>query len=158
MATAADHHYHQTSRRGLQAEARDILERLGDAHEKVLEAMSVLAALTQKVDPDREAYTKARWRLSKASRIRRTVWDEALALLSNRADAAETGILADLQKSNYELRECSGKHVSEWTSERIGLDWIGYCEASRTIRWKMMSVLRHERRHVFPMLERVGGI
>jgi hypothetical protein len=129
-----------------------------DIHGDLLQAMAEMAAVTQAPAPVQERYTGARWRLSKVSSARRALWDELYPKIYARADPQQALALAALNKSNIELRRLSSAHINRWSTAAVEADWEGYCEASRIIRWRMMSVVRHERRHVLPMLSQLSQV
>ena len=131
---------------------------LRTAHDILLKAMAEMAIATQTPLPDRQAYTAARWRLSKASRDRRAVWEKVYQYLLARVGPAEVVTLSRLAAANAELRRASTGHIGRWSGPVVDGDWVGYCEASQTIRWRMMSIVRQERSVVLPMLERIKRV
>ena len=128
---------------------------LEQAHDELLQAMAEMAAVTQSDVPVRSAYTRARWRLSVASKRRRAAWEKAKKHLITHCGQATLETLNRLAGSNEELRRASTAHIARWSAESIDADWKGYCEASRAIRWKMMSIVRHERRDILPLLNQL---
>lgn len=134
------------------------LKRMQNAHDDLLRAIADMAAITQAPSGIREQYTAARWRLSKASKARRDLWDELYPKLYGRLTGQDAAALATLDAANGHLRTQSSAHISRWSAEAIDADWSTYCEASRTIRWCIMSILRHERRYVIPVLERLSRL
>ncbi len=134
------------------------LAQMHNAHDQLLQAMSDMAAVTESPMPERGRYTQARWRLSKASTALRALWDELYPKIYRHSQGQEASALAAIDASNMELRGLSSAHIRRWSTEAIDADWPAYCEASRNIRWKMMAIVRHQRRHVIPTLHRLGQL
>lgn len=123
------------------------------AHEQLLEAMSEMAAVTNQPVFDKERLTVARWRIARASRARLELWDRVRDFLFQQIRAPKTEQLAKLIAENIEVREAASAIIARWPLESIEADWSGYCEAARQIRWKQMSIIRHERRDLLPILQ-----
>jgi hypothetical protein len=54
------------------------------------------------------------------------------------------------------MRSASAAHIGTWSTEAVAANWASYCQASRMIRWSIMSLMRHERRDLIPMLKQAG--
>lgn len=126
------------------------------AHEQLLKALAENAAVTQKTTPDRVRIAASRWRISKASRARLELWEKVRRALVSPSGGTDE-LLLRLSVENDELREAFSGMVTQWSSEAIEADWPGYCEAAQQIRWRQMSIIRHERRNLLPILLRLSG-
>lgn len=126
------------------------------AHEQLLKAVAGLAAVTGEPVPCRERYTATRCRIVKASRARLELWEVVRAHLFQQVGGPTRALLFKLAAENIELREAVSAIIARWSSEAIESDWGGYCEAARQVRWKQMSIIRHERRDLLPILQRLG--
>ena len=124
------------------------------AHEELLKAIAEMARVTQPDSIDLQAYTAARWRVSKANRRRRDLWDKVYNHLRITVSGKDAEVLKRLANANVELRSASAAHIGQWSTEAVAADWESYCQASRMIRWSIMSLVRHERRDLLPMLKR----
>lgn len=126
------------------------------AHEDLLRAMAEMVNATQPSAPDLHRCTIARWKLSMANGVRRDLWQKVHIHLRCKVSPEDAQVLQQLDNANAELRIASHAHIGRWSAEAMGADWQGYCEASRTIRWKIMSLVRHERRDLMPILHRAS--
>ena len=126
------------------------------AHEDLLRAMAEMANAAQPGSPDLHRCITARWKLSKANRARRDLWEKVHIHLRFKVSGQDAEVLKRLANANAELRSASRIHIGRWSAEAVGADWQGYCEASRTIRWKIMSLVRHERQGLMPILHKAG--
>ena len=124
------------------------------AHEDLLRSLAEMARATQPDTIDLHGYTAARWRLSKANRRRRDLWEKAYNRLRGVVSGKDADVLKRLADANVELRSAFAAHISKWSTEAVAADWESYCQASRMIRWSIMSLVRHERRDLLPMLKR----
>ena len=102
--------------------------------------------------PDRNCYTNARWRLSRASLRRRTLWGKVFQHLLPRAGPTDAEALESLDMANRDMLHKSAAHVGRWTMATIELDWREYCTASRAIRREMEAGISTERRIAYPLL------
>jgi hypothetical protein len=125
-------------------------------HENLIRAMAEMANATQPDSPNLNGCTTARWKLSKANRARRDLWEKVHIHLRCKVSREDAEVLKRLANANAEQRSASRIHIGRWSAEAVDADWLGYCEASRTIRWKMMSLIRHERRDLMPILHQSG--
>jgi hypothetical protein len=121
-------------------------------HADLLNAMAVMASAADAPVADRHLYSNARWRLSQASLKRRMLWGRIYRHLAPRAGPHDAAALDRIQATDVALQQQSAAHVGKWTTDAIEADWAGYCDASRTIRWKMNAHMDAERRVVYPLL------
>jgi hypothetical protein len=138
-------------------ESAAYLAQMQEVHEKLLKAIADMADATQPGTPDPEKFTYARWRLSKASRARRVLWEQVRGYIAGRASGGERDAIDRLVADNEELRRSGTAHIGRWSSQAIVQNWEDYCDASRSVRWEIMSVVRHERRNIMPILERLSS-
>ena len=125
-------------------------------HEDLLRAMAEMANAAQPDSPNLHKCTTARWKLSKANRARRDLWEKVHLHLQCKVSRQDAEILKRLEDANAELRRASRIHIGRWSAEALGADWQGYCQASRIIRWKIMALVRHERQDLMPILHKAG--
>lgn len=134
-----------------------MLAELREAHQQLLAEMANIDALTRAPQPGTEEFATARWRISQANLLRRklstTIRDALLLDISEQGKAT----LKLLQEADQEMMLKSRAHVSSWTTEKIRMNWPGYCEASRLIRWHMDAHIALEQRFLYPILERLSG-
>ena len=143
-----------TQRRAGNASSARLLLELRNTHQNLLAAMDAMDFVTRGPQPDRARYTSARWRISQASLARRTLWGTIFRHLLPRVSSQEAADLEHLRTADRQMLRHSASHVAIWILARIEVDWEGYCQASRGIRWRMKACLGAERRILYPMLER----
>jgi hypothetical protein len=136
------------------AQAVSLLDELTRAHDNLLAAMAEMAVATGKPDPSSSGYLHTRWKLSHASRQRRSLVASVCAALSHDADPGEAERLAELRSNDLPLLRRSAAHVQHWTMERIAAEWPAYREASHRIREEMKVRITAERTVLYPMLRR----
>lgn len=129
-----------------------LLERLEQAHARLLAAMEALEQITRLPLADRSLYTEARSRLSDASFARRKLLNECLQHLRPLVDSEAAGALAALDRDNLELLGHSTAHVARWPADAIEREWHAYCRASREIRRRLAAAVEEDRRLLFPVL------
>lgn len=127
-------------------------------HDQLLRAMSEMAAATNTPTPVRQQYAGARWRLSKAGNSYRALWAQLRPRILPHMDGKELDELASVDLSKAELRCLSSESLGRWSVETIDVNWPAYCEESRRIRWKLMALVRHEKRYIVPVLERLARV
>lgn len=128
------------------------------AHATLLEAMKEMDRVTREGTPDKVEYGNARWRIGRASLIRRSVWNAIHAdLIGQVANGQAARDLQELATADLKMLRRSTCHVSEWTPAAIERNWRDYCTASRRIRSEMMACIGAEKRILYPMLQRCGG-
>ena len=135
------------------ANASFLLDKLHEAHAKLLSAIGDLARLTRGALPDEEQLVEVRWQVSEASLIRRLLWGRIHAYLAEHANTDVEPLLRELQDADMQLIRISTEHVGKWTSEAIAADWPGYCRASKAMRGKLIDGVKREKRLLYPILE-----
>jgi hypothetical protein len=124
-----------------------------EAHKSLLQAMSDLDELTRGPLPLKERIIDARWKISRASLARRTLWNAIYAHLS-RDPCRDTGnAVHSLQEADTALLRSSSEHIRKWNINTIMQDWPAYCEASKALRLKMKAAIEVEKRLLYMVLE-----
>jgi hypothetical protein len=131
-----------------------LLTELRAAHCEVLECIAEMERITNGSMPDVTRYTAARFRISKASLERRSLWQGARRHLESKATPTDCKQLERLAAIDLELGSHSADHVRRWTRDAIEGDWAGYREASRKIRHRMRDCIEAEKRILYPLLAR----
>ncbi len=134
--------------------AADLLADLRDAHERLLAAIDDMEAATRAAEPGGDLYPRARWRLSQASRHRRSLVDAACSELLKRASAEDAKAMAALRADGESRLRASAAHVRTWTMERIDSDWPAYCRASALLRASMRERIASEKTVLYPLLSK----
>lgn len=129
-----------------------LLAELERAHDELLSAIATMDAVTHKPTAARDQYINARWRISRASLNRRTLWGKIFQHLSPRVNPSDAAALRSLQSANHDTLHRSAAHVGKWTVALIEADWPGYCEASDAIRAKLKDRLDADKRILCPIL------
>lgn len=131
---------------------RSLLDELREAHSSVRDCLREMEAFTSRKDSNLLELTSARFRVSKASLTRRTLFTRAcLALGTLRPDSGKA-VIDSLRRLDGQMRARSASHVARWTVETIASDWPGYCAASREVRADMEQQLTTEEALLFPLL------
>lgn len=130
-----------------------MLEALKRAHREVRECMETMEALASSPGADKQIYTAARYRISRASMARRSCFNRVRAALDS-ATPVEVEAIEQIARLDRALMANSAQHVGRWSVEAIDGDWGGYCAASRRIRQEMAEELEAEEAMLFPILKR----
>lgn len=133
-------------------EAKLLLVELQNAHQNLLIAIKDLDAVTRELLPIRDRIIDCRWKISRASLARRTLWNRIYEYLSDGRSELGNAELRRLQEGDRALLRSSSEHVSEWKIDVVIKDWPRYCAASNAIRWKMKAAIGMETRILYPML------
>jgi hypothetical protein len=133
--------------------AAALLAELEAAHANLLERIAELGAVTDQPQPTRLESTSARMRLSQASIERRAVLNRALRYLGERADPAAAQTIAKIRAADGELIAHSVAHLAKWTAQNVDSDWLGYREASRSMRDHMAGTVKAEAQLLKPLLK-----
>lgn len=136
----------------LEPDPNALLLELHQAHDGIVWAMEGLIRLTSGSLPDQFVLNDVRLNLSRASTSRRLLWASILHFLFPRVGGFAAHELRCLQEIDIELLRASTEHVRTWTAEAIFADWPGYCEASRTMRGRMVAAMETEKRILYPLL------
>lgn len=147
----------QQARRATATEpnARAVLAALADAHVELRRELANMEELQSERSPPAERWAYARWKLSRASRTRRTCMEQAYPLALAAATTSERVRVGQLQAQDPVMLAMSADHIARWTPERISGDWAGYCAASRVIRRSLTGRIRAEEEVVVPILARL---
>jgi hypothetical protein len=124
-----------------------MLAKLQDLHAKLRGAIGALAELTRQSEPDAEALSAARLRLSRLSRRRRVLIDYSILPVLPDIPAV-TDLAADAAEQS--LR--SSEHVGRWTLSAVCADWAGYQLASAEMRRQILRRVDREARVLYPLL------
>ena len=133
--------------------ATSYLAQLRAAHRELLDCVAEMERVTSEISGPLE-YAPARFRISRASLARRTLWHRIFKDLSDRTDPHDAETLRVLNHADMRLLRQSSDHIGRWSAETVLLDWRGYCEASRHIRRAMRDAIALEQRLLYPILER----
>ncbi|MGQ0589752.1 MAG: hypothetical protein ACT4N8_09505 [Sphingosinicella sp.] len=136
------------------ARAAELRDELQQAHHDLLAALATLEELTAEPRPDPGRYPNARWRLSLASRRRRTVTTAACTELLGTASPDEASIIRALIAGEAHKLGESASHVRKWCMDAIAADWSGYCAASNALRKSMRDRITAEQAVLYPLLDR----
>jgi hypothetical protein len=135
---------------------RGLLDELKEAHSSVRDCLREMEVLTSRKDSNLLELTNARFRISKASLKRRTLFMRACATLRQAGPDCGKTVLESLSRLDGQMRAMSMSHVARWTAEAIASDWRGYCAASGELRADMQKQLRTEEALLFPLLTGQG--
>lgn len=133
-----------------------MLDALKTVHEEMLAALAELEALTAEAACNEPAIAAARIRLSRASRRRRILSNQAIDQLLGGASPADAARLQGLRNRNTEQLETSAKHIGSWGLRTIREDWPQYCRASHGVRGELHGLIAADRELLYPLLERGG--
>ena len=131
-----------------------LLTGLRAAHCEVLKCIAELARVTGEPGPDVSRYTAARFRISRASLERRSLWQRARRHLQSKITAADAEKIRFLASIDSDLGRCTTDHVGRWTLAAIQRDWPGYRDASRHMRQRMSECIKAEKQILYPLLAR----
>lgn len=131
---------------------RELLDGLKEAHASVRECLDEMKGITSRNQVNRLELTNARFRISRASLNRRTIFNAACNEIARDGAAHEKTVIRDLRQFDLEMGSKSAAHVAHWTSERIEFDWSGYCAASQRLRAEMAVHLTTQEALLWPML------
>ena len=126
------------------------------AHSHLLDALEVLEAALASEVPDRAMLANARWKLSRASGMRRKLLVETVYPLIEAAGGAGAARVAALRREDGEMSAASARHVATWTLDAVLADWPGYRAASATMRQAMQARVAAERAILYPLVAALG--
>lgn len=139
----------------VQPNSDPLLFELHRAHDFIVQAMEGLIRLTSSSRPDDALLREARLKLSRASIRRQLLWADILHFLAPKVGRFARRELRRLQEIDIKLLRASTEHARAWTAEAVFADWPGYCEASRSMRGKMIAAMEAERRILYPLLRNI---
>ena len=126
------------------ASAAAMLAALESAHAEMREQIAALGAVAENPQPSKMEYTSARLRLSQASIDRRSAVNTILRFLEQRGQPGDAETVAKVRAANSELNAHSVAHIAKWPTEAVAADWIGYRDASRSMREHMLRTAETE--------------
>lgn len=144
----------QTALSGSMSVGAQLLTQLKQAHDALLTELDAMDEVHAERTPDFNHYTTVRWRLTKASRARRTIIEQAVTKLRERASPADLAVLTKLRAEDIEAVRRSSEHVYRWTAEAVRQEWASYRQASATVRASMRARIRLEQESLIPLLAR----
>lgn len=133
-------------------------EQLRKIHAELDLALSAMDAASEGASPDRGNYSTSRWKLSVASRNRRSLVGRICQCLGPLASPEDKIILDRLYQDDMQMLRHSVAHVGEWTLDAIQQNWVGYREASRKVRATMTARIEEEKRLLYPLLRKYTQI
>jgi hypothetical protein len=136
-AAAAPYPQPRTSSAALLAELETI-------HAEMASRIAALGAVADNPQPSKMEYTSARLRLSQASIDRRSAVNRILRFLEQRGEPGDAEAVAQVRAANTELNAHSVAHLAKWPTEAVAADWLGYREASRSMREHMLKTAETE--------------
>lgn len=129
-----------------------MLADLKGLHGELQEAIAALADLTSRSEPDVEALSAARLRLSRLSRRRRSLIECSIRPMLRDTSATDTLAISALAVETAEQSVRSSEHVGRWSLSTIRGDWEGYRRASAEMRMEMLRRIEHEATVIYPLL------
>lgn len=134
-----------------------ILADLQKAHVRLLSTVQTLAKLTGRASADRLEYSAVRFRVSEASLARRIAFRAACDHLLEVGTPSDQQTISRLRSADSDLARRASLHVNRWTTDKVGLDWGGYCNASKEIRRDLLNQIELERAMLCPLLHKHGS-
>lgn len=132
-----------------------MLTTLEQRHSELLALMAMMRELIASDEIDRDAVTRTRLGLGKASTARTRYLTEAVypALLDTLADT-EAARVRQLRFDGADDRARSSAHVGKWNTSAITQDWQGFRRDAATILTMMETRIALEKRVLYPLLDR----
>lgn len=121
-----------------------LLAELEAVHAEMAARIAALGEVADNPQPSKMEYTSARLRLSQASIDRRSAVNKILRFLEQRAQPGDSEAVAKVRAANTELNAHSVAHLAKWPTESVATDWLGYREASRSMREHMLKTAETE--------------
>ena len=115
-----------------------LLAELEAIHAEMTARIAALGAVADSPQPSKMEYTSARLRLSQTSIDRRSAVNRILRFLEQRGQPGDAEAVAKVRAANTELNAHSVAHLAKWPTESVATDWLGYREASRSMREHML--------------------
>ena len=129
-----------------------MLSDLRESHQLLLAELQALEDATGNDAPDARDLAAIRWRLSRASRRRRSLVDQACDRLLPGASPATARQILALREGLGEALAASTRHVGCWTIDAVLADWAGYRAASAAMRRSMRQRITAEQALLYPLL------
>ena len=121
-----------------------LLAELEAIHAEMTSRIAALGAVADSPQPSKMEYTSARLRLSQTSIDRRSAVNRILRFLEQRGQPGDAEAVARVRAANTELNVHSVAHLAKWPTESVANDWLGYREASRSMREHMLKTAEVE--------------
>ena len=121
-----------------------LLAELEAIHAEMTSRIAALGAVADSPQPSKMEYTSARLRLSQTSIDRRSAVNRILRFLEQRGQPGDAEAVARVRAANTELNAHSVAHLAKWPTESVATDWLGYREASRSMREHMLKTAEAE--------------
>lgn len=121
-----------------------LLAELESVHSEMASRIAALGEVADSPQPSKMEYTSARLRLSQASIDRRSAVNRILRFLEQRGQPGDAEAVARVRAANTELNAHSVAHLAKWPTESVATDWLGYREASRSMREHMLKTAEDE--------------
>jgi hypothetical protein len=118
-----------------------LLAELEAIHAEIRQRIIALGTVTENPQPSKMEYTSARLRLSQTSIDRRSAVNKILRFLEQRGQPGDAEAVAKIRDANGELNAHSVAHLAKWPTDSVADDWLGYREASRSMREHMLRVV-----------------
>ena len=124
--------------------AASLLAELEAVHQEMTQRIADLGAVADSPQPSKMEYTSARLRLSQTSIDRRSAVNKILRFLEQRGQPGDAEAMARVRAANSDLNAHSVAHLAKWPTESVAGDWLGYREASRSMREHMLRTAELE--------------
>lgn len=121
-----------------------LLAELEAVHSEMASRIAALGEVADSPQPSKMEYTSARLRLSQTSIDRRSAVNRILRFLEQRGQPGDAEAVAKVRAANTELNAHSVAHLAKWPTESVATDWLGYREASRSMREHMLRTAETE--------------
>lgn len=121
-----------------------LLAELEAVHAEMASRIAALGEVADSPQPSKMEYTSARLRLSQTSIDRRSAVNRILRFLEQRGQPGDAEAVAKVRAANSELNAHSVAHLAKWPTESVATDWLGYREASRSMREHMQRTAETE--------------
>ena len=130
-----------------------MLTELKALHAELREAIAELAVVVARPEPEDEALSAARLKLSRLSRRRRSFIESTIFPELDGLPVTDAAQLAELRLETANLLVKSSEHIGRWTMRTISADWAGYQRASAAMRASMLKRIEREAAILYPLLE-----
>lgn len=134
-----------------------LLADMQKTHLRLIASIADLTRITARPQADKVEYAAIRFRVSEASLARRIVCRAACDHLEPLVSHFDQQSLARLRTLDADLARLGSQHVNRWTTDRISLEWEGYCRASTEVRRALLKQVELERTLLQPLLHKHGS-
>lgn len=129
-----------------------MLRLLQQHHACILSKLDEMDMLTTEAQPPMDRLPAVRLSLTRASRARTVLLEQAYGELIARAPASQKTALEALRAEGKENLVRSGRHIGIWTLREMTNRWPDYCAASNAIRAEMRARVKREAALTYPLL------